>query len=151
MQAKDVLPFSLMLLIALVAVARVVLVLADWPSVSSRVWPWLRTRTWWPVASDHAAETLLRKHLTPEQYQHLAKRAYLEIPSPNRDGRTYRIPRGPGQVMVVEHGHVQERLCLQPTEPLPEADVILMHKLLIEADEPTYLATANHFPRSNWH
>jgi hypothetical protein len=67
-------------------------------------------------------------------------------------GRTYRIPRGPGQVLVLEHDRVTERLCVQPASGgLPEADVVLMHKLLIEADEETYLHTANHFPRSIWH
>lgn len=147
---KDIFPYSIMLLIALVFAARMVLLLADWPSVSSRVWPWLRTRSWWPVAADHAAETLLRSTLSPEDYRRLAANAYLEIPSPTRSGRMYRIPRGPGQVLVVEGGRVTERLCLQPTESLPEADVILMHKLLIEADEATYLETANHFPRSVW-
>lgn len=147
---KDVVPFSVILLIALVAAARLVLLLADWPSVSARVWPWLRTRTWWPVTADHAAEILLRNTLSPEDYRRLASNAYLEVPSPARAGRVYRIPRGPGQVLVVESGHVIERLCLQPTEALPEADVILMHKLLIEADEDRYLETANHFPRSVW-
>jgi hypothetical protein len=36
-------------------------------------------------------------------------------------------------------------LCLQPVEPLPEGDVVLMHKLMIEANEQEYLRTANHF------
>ena len=147
---KDVLPLGVTLLITLTAVGKVVMVLADWPSVSSRVWPWLRTRTWWPVPADHAAETLLRTMLSSEQYKRLAANAYLEVPSPGHAGRVYRIPRGPGQVLVVESGRVVERLCVQPTQPLPEADVILMHKLLIEADESAYLETANHFPRSVW-
>ena len=80
-----------------------------------------------------------------------ADTGFLEIPSPTRPDRVYRIPRGPGQVLVEERGRVMERLCLQPeVAGLPEADVVLMHKLLIEADEDRYLATANHFPRSLW-
>jgi hypothetical protein len=53
-------------------------------------------------------------------------------------------------VQVLEGGRVVERLCVQPLDSLPEADVILMHKMLIEADESSYLATANHFPRAVW-
>ncbi|MFI5274017.1 MAG: hypothetical protein ACHQ4H_13370 [Ktedonobacterales bacterium] len=147
---KDVLPYSVMLAIALVAAARVILLLADWPSFSARVWPWLRTQNWWPVAADHAAETLLRSVIAADDYRRLTSNAYLEVPSPGHTGRVYRIPRGPGQVLVVESGRVTERLCVQPTESLPEADVILLHKLLIEADEDRYLETANHFPRSVW-
>ena len=53
---------------------------------------------------------------------------------------------------MVERGVVKERLCVQPTSnTLPEADVVLMHKLLIEADERMYLSTANHFPRAIWY
>ena len=87
---------------------------------------------------------------TLAEYHQLSLNSYLDIPSPGHAGRFYRIPRGPGQVLVYEDGHVFERLCVQPVENLPEADVILAHKLLIEADESTYLQTANHFPRSIW-
>jgi hypothetical protein len=126
-------------------------VISDWSVTNGRMLPWLRQQSWWPVASDHAAETLLHASLTPAEYRQLAANAYLDVPSPGHAGRFYRIPRGPGQVLVYEDGHVLERLCVQPVENLPEADVILAHKLLIEADEMTYLQTANHFPRSIWH
>jgi hypothetical protein len=148
--ATTILPTTVILLISLVFMARIVLLFTAWPATSARFWPWLRLQSWWPVPSDHAAETLLRESLTPAEYRQLCSRAYLEVPSPHHTGRVYRVPRGPGQVLVVEHGRVCERLCLQPVEALPEGDVILLHKLLIEADEPTYLATANHFPRNIW-
>src|SRR5262249_30651842 len=147
---QDVMPVGVLLLLALTFTARVILLLAEWPAASSRVWPWLRLQPWWPVPADHAAETLLRSSLTPEQYRSLCSNAFLEVKSPNHDGRVYRIPRGPGQITVLEHGRTIERLCVQPVDALPEADVVLLHKLLIEADEPTYLATANHFPRTVW-
>ncbi len=92
----------------------------------------------------------MRDVLTHEEYTQLRAHAYLEVPSRDRAERVYRVPRGPGQVQVVEGGRVIERLCLQPLDTLPEADVILMHKLLIEGDEHMYLATANHFPRVAW-
>lgn len=37
------------------------------------------------------------------------------------------------------------RLCLQPVESLPDADVIVLHKLMIEANEETYLQKANKY------
>ncbi|MGH2487884.1 MAG: hypothetical protein ACRDHE_17930 [Ktedonobacterales bacterium] len=147
---SDLLPAGVFLVIALIATGRIVLLLSAWPGASSRLWPWLRLRRWWPVPADHAAETLLRQMLTPEEYDQLKLRAYLDIQSRAHLGRLYRVPRGPGQVQVLEGGRVVERLCVQPLDSLPEADVILMHKMLIEADEPSYLATANHFPRAVW-
>lgn len=115
------------------------------PAITSRLSPWLRLHPWWPVAAERRAETLLRDMLAPEEYRRLLTTGFLEIASPTRPDRVYRIPRGPGQVLVEEHGRMLERLCLQPeVAGLPEADVVLMHKLLIEADEERYLATANH-------
>jgi hypothetical protein len=35
------------------------------------------------------------------------------------------------------------RLCLQPLECLPDADRVVLHKLMIEANEETYLQKAN--------
>jgi hypothetical protein len=148
---RDAVPVGVLLLIALTFMARVLLLLAEWPASSSRLWPWLRLQPWWPVASDHTAETLLKASLSETEYHCLRSHAYVEVASPSHDNRVYRIPRGPGQVLVVENGRVTERLCVQPMESLPEADVILLHKLLIQGDEPTYLATANHFPRARWH
>ncbi len=147
---KELFPVSISLIIVLFAAARGVLTVSAWPAASSRLWPWLRLRSWWPVPADHAAETLLKNMLSREEYSQLCARAYLEVPSRTHVNRVYRVPRGPGQVQVVEGGRVIERLCVQPLEALPEADVILMHKLLIEGDEATYLQTANHFPRTIW-
>lgn len=147
---ENAFPFSVMLLILMLFVARLLLLLLHGPATSTRIWPWLRLRSWWPIAADRAAETLLRSSLTPQQYRKLCATAYLDVLSPSRPERVYQVPRGPGQVLVVESGRVTERLCVQPVESLPEADVILLHKLLIEADERTYLATANHFPRAVW-
>lgn len=48
-----------------------------------------------------------------------------------------------GLVTVYEHGSAIMRLCLQSQEPLPKADVVIMHKLLIEANEQEYLQKAN--------
>lgn len=147
---KDLVPISVTLLIALLFVAKVVQAVSLWPPASARIWPWLRLQSWWPVAADHNAESLLRERLSADEYRQLCARAYLDVQSHSYANRIYRVPRGPGQVLVLEGGRVVERLCVQPVDSLPEADVILMHKLLIESDERTYLETANHFPRSVW-
>ena len=71
---------------------------------------------------------------------------YLEVTSPSRANRVYRIPSTVGMVTVYEHGRAIMRLCLQPTEPLPRADIVVMDKLLIEANEQEYLHKANQLP-----
>lgn len=139
-------------IIVLIVVGRFMFAVWSWPALSARIWPRLRMQPWWPVPAERTSELLLRDLLAPTEYDQLCASGYLDIASPSRPGRRYHIPRGPGQVLVVEDGHVTERLCLQPVHTnLPEADVVLMHKLLIESDETTYLQTANHFPRSIWH
>ena len=66
--------------------------------------------------------------------------------SPCTQRANVRVSRGPEQVLVLEGGRVTERLCVQPAAAsLPEADLVLMHKLLIQADERFTCSTANHF------
>ncbi len=148
---SDFLGALVITVVVLIVVARFLLVLTTWPAFGARVWPWLRMQPWWPVPAERRAESLLRDLLSHREYAQLCYSGYLDVPSPSRDDRVYRVPRGPGQVVVLEDGRITERLCVQPAMGgLPEADVVLMHKMLIEADEDTYLQTANHFPRSVW-
>jgi hypothetical protein len=91
------------------------------------------------------SEALLRELLGAEEHTRLMQRGYLEVRSPSHPGREYQIPQRGGFVTMLEHGEPVELLCIGPTEPLPPADVIAMHKLLIEADEVGYLRMANHF------
>jgi hypothetical protein len=98
----------------------------------------------WFSAKRRARELLLAV-LTPEQYCQLIQRGYVDVPSPCDQERVYRVPRGPGLVRVIEKGRQTASLCLQPLERVPDADIVVMHKLLIEADEETYLQTANRF------
>jgi len=74
------------------------------------------------LSAESRAKALLREMLSENQYQQLIKFGYLEVPSPSIDNRVYRIP-----------------------EPLPDGDVVVMHKLMIEANEEEYLQKANHF------
>src|SRR5437667_4078309 len=85
--------------------------------------------------ADQRANELLRSVLTSEQYDQLMRNGYLDIPSPHYSGCIYRVPRTKGLVRVIEHGRHQVNLCLQPMEAIPDADIVVIHKLLIEADE----------------
>ncbi len=95
--------------------------------------------------SERRAADLLRDILSPEQVRQLLWHGYLEIPSPTEPHRTYRVPRIKGYVQVMENGRAIMRLCLQPVECLPDADVVVLHKLMIEANEELYLQKANKY------
>lgn len=97
------------------------------------------------LEAEKRAESLLLEMLGPEQARGLDQRGYLEIASPNRPNRIYRVPRGRGMVSVYEDGRAVMSLCVQPVEWIPGADVVLMHKLMIEGNEEDYLKIANQF------
>jgi hypothetical protein len=98
----------------------------------------------WSEANRRADE-LLRSVLTSEQYDQLTWNGYLDIPSPRDPGCIYRVPRTQGLVKVLEQGILKTSLCLQPLEMVPDADHVVMYKLMIEANEEVYLETANKF------
>ena len=99
-------------------------------------------------AAHRRAERLLAANLSERERLQLQRCGYIELVSPKVRGRTYRVPARPGMVEVYEHGEPAMRLCVQPAVPLPQPDVVLMHKLLIEGDEQTYLRMANRLPLS---
>lgn len=102
-------------------------------------------------AAKKRAEALLRASISTEQYQQLLNRGYLEIPSRLYPGYLYRIPRGQQRVQIYEtnqtiaipYARKLAELCIVPCDPVPDADMVLAHKLMIEADEQTYLSIAN--------
>jgi hypothetical protein len=96
-------------------------------------------------SSDACADSLLRAVLDPCEYQQLTKRGYLDVQSPSDAQRIYRIPAHDGLVRMYEGGVAVRELCVQPVEPLPGADVIAMHKLMIQGEEQLYLISARHF------
>ena len=98
---------------------------------------------WFNARADRQARRLLRAVLTQEQYRQLIKRGYIDIRSPNAPQRFYRVPQVPGVVHMIENGRLQANLCLQPFDQVPDADFVVIHKLMIEADEQTYLQKAN--------
>jgi hypothetical protein len=97
------------------------------------------------IDAERRAEALLRHLLNEEEYQQLVSHGYLKVQSPNIPNRVYLIPRYRGLVRVYESGKSVMRLCVGPVDPLPDADVVLIHKLMIEANEDEYLKAANVF------
>lgn len=105
--------------------------------------------------AEDRAEQLLRQHLTPTQYQQLQEQGYIEIPSQLHPGRLYRIfrRRRRAHIYVFEtDGDTARRqkhgeLCLVACDPVPDADLFLAQKWMIESDEKNYLTIANYI---NW-
>lgn len=96
--------------------------------------------------AEERAHALLCQLLGEESFSLLLRRGYLEIPSPSMPARTYRVPYAQGMVDVIEAGIATMRLCVVPTRWVPDCDLVIMHKLLIEGDETRYLRIANRFP-----
>jgi hypothetical protein len=101
-------------------------------------------RSDWREAQERA-EALLKQLLSEDEYRQLSRRGYLEVHSPSRSRRVYRVPRHQGQVKVFESGVPIMALCVQSVEPIPDGDAVLMHKLMIEGNEDEYLRVANRF------
>ncbi|HTI14464.1 MAG TPA: hypothetical protein VL461_07845 [Dictyobacter sp.] len=125
----------------LTALCWIIIALAVSPMLWLIVQPYVRSMS----RSERRATDLLRDTLTSEQMRQLLWQGYLEIPSPTKPRRVYRVPRTRGYVQVLENGRTIMRLCLQPIEHLPDADMIVLHKLMIEANEETYLQKANKY------
>jgi hypothetical protein len=125
----------------LTALGWIVVALAISPMVWLLLQPYMKS---WSRAERRAAG-LLRDTLTSEQCRQLVWRGYLEVPSPTEPLRVYRVPRTKGYVQVIENGRAVMRLCLQPIECLPDADLVVLHKLMIEGNEETYLQKANKY------
>lgn len=126
---------------ALTALGWIVVALAVLPMLWLLFQPYLKG---WSRAERRAAD-LLRDALTPEQFRQLVWRGYLEVPSPTEPQRVYRVPRTRGYIQVIENGRAVMRLCVQPVEGLPDADLVVLHKLMIEANEEHYLQKANKY------
>lgn len=93
------------------------------------------------------AETLLRGCLSPEQVRDFEEKGWFDVSVPSADGavRRYRIRRGfAGNVRLLDAGDREVRsYCIHPRIRVPDADSMLAQKLLLEADERMFLATAN--------
>jgi hypothetical protein len=96
------------------------------------------------------ADALVRELLTPAEFGTLQARGYLDVPSGITPGRVYRIPARQGLVTVIDANKVVTRLCLVPTRTVPEHELILVHKLLLEGAEAEYWRRANRLTGLWW-
>src|SRR6202521_3084337 len=115
----------------LTALGWIVVLLAISPMVWLIVQPYFKG---WSRAERRAAD-LLRDTLTPEQCRQLVWQGYLEVPSPTEPQRVSRVPQTKGYVEAIENGRAVMRLCVQPVAGLPDADLVVLHKLMIEGNE----------------
>lgn len=109
---------------------------------------WARTLRLYPVhecdpEAEARAGALLRELLTEEERRQLVRSGFISVPSPGMPARTYRVPARPGWVEVYDSDVLAMKLCVEPIQRLPAADVVLMHKLMIEGNEHGYLKEAN--------
>lgn len=94
------------------------------------------------------ARELLTKHLTEEQRNDFATKSHFLV---HTKRGVYRINRGiAGNIEFLggPKDSRKEKLCIHSphTYGLPEEDHMLGQKLLLEADEETFLRIANHYP-----
>lgn len=89
---------------------------------------------------------LLKDVLSEQEFEQWTRQGYLDVSSPNEAQRIYRIRRADGLVRVYEQGKAVRALCLQPVEPLPSNDLVVLHKLMIQGNEQEYVQKANLYP-----
>ncbi|HEX8133135.1 MAG TPA: hypothetical protein VF880_06870 [Actinomycetes bacterium] len=86
------------------------------------------------------AEALLLAWLSPEQRAQYRASGRFEVTT--AAGHRYRVCPG-GVVRLDPRGWAY---CIEATTPVPLADELLAFKLLLETDEPRFLATAHRYP-----
>ena len=102
--------------------------------------------SWIPTSAQERSLELLRDVLNPQEIEQWTRQGYLDVSSPQNVQRVYRIRRADGLVRVYEQGKAVRALCLQPIEPLPSNDLVVLHKLMIQGNEQEYVQQARHFP-----
>ena len=142
MPGETVIPLIAQVLFGLLVVGAICWSLAH-PGNRHEVRPHQAHHEW--LQAKARAEGLLAELLPDEQCHQLNRRGYIEVASPNFPNRVYRVPKYRGRVYVYENDKAVMSLCVQPVQLVPDADVVLIHKLMIEGDEHEYLRLANRF------
>jgi heme exporter protein D len=86
------------------------------------------------------AEELLLAWLSPDQRAQYRSRGRFEVTT--AAGHRYRVC--PGGVVRLDPR--RWAYCIEATTPVPVADELLAFKMLLETDEPRFLATAHRYP-----
>lgn len=90
----------------------------------------------------------MRRVLSEHEYAQLRREGFLEVPSHTRPGRRYRIPVNGSPVASLEPDGRVVYLCLQPAEPIPRQELVVVQKLLLEGAEEDYWRRANRVGRA---
>jgi hypothetical protein len=94
------------------------------------------------------AQALVRQVLSEREYAELRREGFLQVASQAHPGRTYRIPAGGSPVAALEPDGRVVYLCLQPAEPIPREEIVIVQKLLLEGAEEEYWRRANRVGRA---
>jgi len=98
--------------------------------------------------AEKRAEKLLQQSLNDRQREELSSKGFftLRTVAENREERFYRIRRGRSRNIeqIDAGGRHLKTLCAHPAENVPDADTMLVQKLMLEAQEPEFLRIANH-------
>ena len=94
------------------------------------------------------ADALVRRVLSESERNELRKQGFLEVRSQLVQGRKYRISAGDAPVASLEPDGRVLYFCLQPATPIPRKELVVVHKLLLEADEAAYRQRANRVGRA---
>ena len=86
--------------------------------------------------------------LTEAECLQLRRHGYIEVQSRLVPGRRYRVPRGGAPVASLEPDGRVVYLCLQPAKSVPRNELVVLHKLLLEAAEAEYWQRANRVGRA---
>lgn len=92
------------------------------------------------AAAAERAERLLVEHLAPEQLAAYQRDRFFEVVAAK--GR-YRIYHNGAVRRLGEDGREETGYCIHPAEGLPNGDLALAKKLMLETDEAGFLRTAN--------
>ncbi len=97
------------------------------------------------VSAEFRARQLMRETLTPSEYQQATRFGYVDFFQPVAAARDVSRAGGRRPGEGLRYGAIVMELCLQPAEPLPDGDIVVLHKLMILGNESDYLQRANRF------
>jgi hypothetical protein len=108
---------------------------------------------WWQRWSaerqaSRRADLLVRQVLSASEFAQLRREGFIEVPSRISPGRRYWIPAGGSPVAALEPDGRLVYLCLQPAQPVPRQELVVIHKLLLEGAEDEFWRRANQVGRA---
>jgi hypothetical protein len=90
----------------------------------------------------------VRRFLSEAEYSQLRREGFVEVPSRIRPGRRYWIPSGGTPVAVAEPDGRLVYLCVQPAQPVPRQELVVIQKLMLEGAEEEFWQRANRVGRA---